>query len=416
MSKILIVSHGFTGVTGFSNQAYLMCRALTDAGHEVLGAHRDYRGEAIKFGPGTVSESGRDMSGITILPWGDQQWGEDILPFYIATLKPDYVLTLGDIWCYQFLRQVPKTHPWKWIAHYVFDTENMVSFWNDCVANADLVVVPSKQSYDMLTRIGHENVVYIPHGIRTSVFRPASPAEKMQFRANLSIPQNSFLVTTIAHNQHRKKLSRGLQAFKLFSDRHPDALLLLHCSVRDQFGWDLGQLIKDWGLTGKVLFTNMNSKCSGDNHVPEEAMRQLYCASDVHCLPTGGEGFGIPIVEAMACGIPNVATAYTTTREFLGENERGIAVPYVDIDFHHTGGAWAHVDIEQMAAALEALYQQRELGALMGRKARAFAVDNYDVGVVARAWAMLFEHADELIAAHEAKQRVGGLRAVVFNG
>ena len=86
--RVLIVSHGLTATTGFANQAYLMSRALTDAGHEVLDCHRDYRGEPIHFPAGTRTAGGRDLSGITMLPWGSQQWGEDIVPFYSNTIGP----------------------------------------------------------------------------------------------------------------------------------------------------------------------------------------------------------------------------------------------------------------------------------------------------------------------------------------
>ena len=149
---------------------------------------------------------------------------------------------------------------------------------------------------------------------------------------------------------------RLIEAFARFSQGHKDALLLLHCLPRDQAGWDLIQIINDWGIKGKVMFTDRAGKNIGDIHVSEEDMRRLYCSMDVHALSTGGEGFGIPLVEAMACGIPQVAPAYTSVPEFFGNNERGIAVPYDNCDTHHTGGFWCNVSVPKMAASFEQLY------------------------------------------------------------
>jgi len=417
MSKILIVSHGITGSTGFSNQAYLMSRALTDGGHEVFAVHRDYRGEPLSCPEGMKLPSGKDLSGINILPWGNAPWGEDIIPFYMDKYKCDYVLTLGDIWCYQFIKEIPRTRPWKWIAHYVFDTENMVTFWNESIANADLVVVPSKNSYNMLRKIGHRNVAYVPHGIDTKIFRPCCAEEKLQFRRQLGLPDGAFVIGCVAHNQTRKKLDHLLSAFSIFSAQHKDVLLLMHCAPKEQIGWDLPQIAKNLGIQNKVLFTNQAMKNVGDIHVTWEDMRRLYCSMDVHALSTGGEGFGVPIVESMACGVTNVATAYTSIPEFLcsekGENVRGIAVPYSGLEAHHTGGYWANINVQAMAQAFEQLYNSPEMRTKYGDAAVEFAQEHYDIDLVAEEWRKFFASIEEMAKVPE---EAPGLRAVMVNG
>lgn len=404
--KVLMMSHGVTGVTGFSNQLYLQARALADNDFDVHVMHRDYRGEVIVFPKdcNARTNSGRDLSGITMLPIATDQWGQDIFPWYINKYKVDYVHTLGDIWCYQFLKTLPKLHNWKWLAHYVFDTENMVSFWNESVQSGDISVVPSKVSYDMLKKLGHENAVYIPHGINTDVFKPATYEEKTQFRKELNIPEDAFVIGMIAHNQYRKNVPRLIDAFNLFQKKNPEAVLILHCLPRDSTGWDLPQIINDLGMGHKVFFTDKAAKGVGDIHVPEKELRKLYCAMDVHGLPTGGEGFGVPIVEAMACGIPNVATAYTTTNEFLCDeeddkkvNSRGLAIPFVDIVRHHTGGYWASVNIPMMAQGFQYLKDNRSEANAMGMRARKFAVENYEIENVRKQWVDLYRDFDSIV-------------------
>lgn len=409
--RILMTSHGITGATGFANQLWLQSRALIEAGYDVYALHRDYHGEALMIpkGSGVTMESGKEFDGLTVLPFGSQPWGEDILPWYINKYKIDYVHTLGDIWCYQYIRGIQKRHNWKWLAHYVFDTENMVGFWNENVDGADLAVVPSKISLDLCKKYKHENVQYIPHGVNTDIFKPATDEEKTELRERYLIPKDTFVIGMVAHNQYRKQVHRLVEAFDMFVKRNPRSLLVLHCLPRDQTGWDLPQILKDRGLLANVLFTDKSSKGIGDVHVPESEMRKLYCVMDVHALPTGGEGFGVPIVEAMACGIPNVVTDYTTTKEFLCEESiddlgkksytstRGIAVPYVDSELHHTGGRWAKIDIPALASALQYLKDNESEAKQMGMKARKFAVENYNQDLVKQRWKEVYNDFDSLV-------------------
>lgn len=119
--KVLMMSHGVTGATGFSNQLHLQSRALIEAGYDVYVIHRDYRGEPLHFplGCGATMAGGRPIDGMTILPIGapSAQWAEDVLPYYLLKYKVDFVHTLGDIWCYQYIKKLPKHHKWYWLSH-----------------------------------------------------------------------------------------------------------------------------------------------------------------------------------------------------------------------------------------------------------------------------------------------------------
>lgn len=415
IEKVLLVSHGLTCVTGFGNQIWLIARALADAGYEVMAAHREYRGEPITFAEGTTTISGRDLSNITMLPFAVAPWGDEIVPYYIKKYRPDVVLTLGDIWCYQYLAKVPKDYPWYWLAHYVFDTENIVSLWRQSLDNADYVILPAKFSYEMVKRYGYEHIHYIPHGIDTKTFKPEKRDDIQTRREEEGIPPDAFTILSVAHNQERKRMDRLLRAFTLFAKDKNDATLFLHCKQNDQTGWDMGKIIPDLGITNKVYFTDMSAKMVEDVHVPQTMMAELYNLADIHALSTAGEGFGIPVIESMACGLPNVMTQYTTANEFLqvnGRNEHGIPVPYSDIFFHNTGGAWASIDIMKMAEAFQYLYENPGQRHAMGTKARKFVVKNYDIERVKKEWARLFEDVEERIGRKQSgvKRPIRGLK------
>lgn len=425
--KVLMISHGVTGVTGFANQLWLQATALAENGFDVNVVHRDYRGEPF-FVPkdsGLRLKSGRSIDNINILPIGNQQWGEDIMPYYIHSLEPDYVHTLGDIWCYQYLRGTPKHHHWKWLAHYVFDTENMVGFWNESVASADISVVPSKISYEMCKKLGHKNIQYVPHGINTKTYSPCTHEEKLQFRKDIGLPESAFIIGMVAHNQYRKMVNRLIDAFEIFLKNNPNAILLMHCVPKDSTGWDLPTILKDKRLLGNVMFTDKSSKGFGDIHVPESELRKLYCSMDVHALSTGGEGFGIPLIESVACGIPTVAPAYTTPKEFFCEEEdvngknvlkntRGFAIPYTEYEIHHTGGIWCKVDTTKMAESFQYIKDNQGEAKSMAMKGMKFVQENYDLDIVKKQWVELYKNFDEI--ADKSKRHITqGIHALRLN-
>ena len=425
--RALLVSHGLTTVTGFGNQHYVIARALADAGWNVYSCHKDYRGEIIEFGPNSKTEFGKNLSGITMLPWGQEPWLEDKLSYYIEKIKPDIVYTLGDIWCYKHVAPLRDKYKFVWIANYEFDTENIVSFWHEHIRVADIAVVPAKFAYEMLRDSGHKNVIYLPHSVDTSLFKPMGYDEKIKLRERINFKPTDFIISCVAHNQQRKMLSRLLRSFAILSKGRDDVKLFWHTQMKDFTGWDLPQLILDWGLENKVFLTDKTAKMVGDIHVGPEMLHEYYCISDVHALSSGGEGFGIPIVEAMACGLPNVVTDWTTTKEFLCEkkvvngkeefvNERGIAVPIIDIEHHFTGGTWALVDTEKMAAAFQTLKDNPNLRHQYGTKARTFAVENYDELIIKDKWKEVFEKAPEFVKELHAGDNKEFLRAVRFSG
>ena len=96
----------------------------------------------------------------------------------------------------------------------------------------------------------------------------------------------------------------------------------MHCDPRDPQGPDLIQLSINLGIDKNVRFTKM---LGYDWGVPDEKLCEIYNSFDIHTLSTTGEGFGVPTLESMGCGVPNVLPDYTTSRELL--DGHGLCVP-----------------------------------------------------------------------------------------
>jgi glycosyltransferase involved in cell wall biosynthesis len=81
-------------------------------------------------------------------------------------------------------------------------------------------------------------------------------------------------------------------------------------------GWlyeETFRTVERLGLEGQVAFLG---------HVPEEDLPALYTAADLFVLPSLYEGFGLPVLEAMACGTPVVCSHAASLQEVAGDAAR----------------------------------------------------------------------------------------------
>jgi len=150
-----------------------------------------------------------------------------------------------------------------------------------------------------------------------------------------------------------------LKSFKIFCKDKPNAVLLLHTDPDDQAQvFSMNNMIKRLQLNNRVIFTG----ATFHNPASYDKMREIYNLMDVFFLTTSGEGFGIPIIEAMSCKVPCVVTDYTTTQELLIED--GVCGIPVPISAELTG-SWnverGIMDDKAGCEALKKLYDEGEL-------------------------------------------------------
>lgn len=189
------------------------------------------------------------------------------------------------------------------------------------IRNADAVLVPSdhvrREIADRVRGVDETRVHVIPYGI-DSVFGVRAPerAAAIGRRLGLSAPY----ILYVGNIDPRKNLDVLLRAFRtLVSD--PDvAEDLVLAGPR---GWDYGEVVRlaeEPGLRDRVHLLG---------YVGEEVLPELMAGARVFAYPSRAEGFGFPPLEAMACGVPVVATRTSS----LAENLDGAArlVPVGDV-------------------------------------------------------------------------------------
>ena len=207
----------------------------------------------------------------------------------------------------------------------------------DSVARADHILADSAATRDDLielwdTPAGKITVLYC--GVEAR-FRPVSDAEELgRVRQRYGIGQQPF-VLSLSTLQPRKNYVRLIRAFARLAPRHPDLLLVLGGGK----GWKYDEILAE------PARLQIADRVRIPGFVTDEDLPALYSAAEVFAYPSLYEGFGIPLLEAMACGTPVLSSNRSSLPEVTGT--AGIQVdPF---------------DVEAMAAELERLLTDSQL-------------------------------------------------------
>jgi glycosyltransferase involved in cell wall biosynthesis len=256
---------------------------------------------------------------------------------------------------------------------------------------AETAAIPIAMSRFGQDRLAGFDPLYVPHAVDTALFHPREGA-----RERLGLPQSAFIAGAVAMNKgvpSRKSLPQIVEAFAALRARHDDALLYLHTEVTGRYdeGYDLMPLLAAFGLGEDVVVLADQYRYRFDP-LPPQHMADLYSAFDVLLNPAMGEGFGLPVLEAQACGTPAIVTDFTAMPEVCGA---GWTVGYDRVRTPlRSWQAWPKVD--EIVAALEDCYA---LGRdALSQRAREHALA-YDVDTVFETyWLPALEEIEQRIA------------------
>jgi glycosyltransferase involved in cell wall biosynthesis len=155
-------------------------------------------------------------------------------------------------------------------------------------------------------KISPTKVVAVPEAPR-SVFRRLAPAETQAARKRLGIGDDFLLyVGTI---EARKNLVRLVQAFKDVASEHPETLQLVLAGKQGWLTQDVFDFVAASGLKQSIKFTG---------YLADEDLCALYSSCRAFIYPSLYEGFGLPPLEAMACGAPVIASRIPSIEAVTG--------------------------------------------------------------------------------------------------
>ncbi|MDI6827157.1 MAG: glycosyltransferase family 1 protein [Armatimonadota bacterium] len=250
----------------------------------------------------------------TILPLLIKKLGLDIIhsPAYVLpTACPcKSVVTVLDLSFIRFAQYFP-LFQWCYLNY----------FTRRSVRKADAVITISEHSKQEIIKLLHvpENKVFVTHlGVNPS-FRPVSAAEKARVCEQYGIIENTVLF--VGTLEPRKNILSLIAAFDIVHKAFNQRCSLILVGGKGWFYQELFEFTRQLGIGDSVRFLG---------YVPMEDLPALYGASAVFVYPSFYEGFGLPPLEAMACGTPVITSNTSSLPEVVGD--AGIMVDPHDVE------------------------------------------------------------------------------------
>ena len=232
----------------------------------------------------------------------------------------DVLVSLYDHWVLTTMADLVRRNRAIWVQYVPLDVTFIGQKLGNILSAATYIIPLCKYGADMLRRAGFENVwkngLYF--GVDCDIYKPL-PFPKEKMRKWLGFKNESFIISNFKMNKgNRTKIQANLEAIKIFLENNPDVApevgIYLHCAQNSPQGAELSETIKSLGLENKVRFADPYAYFVGYS---EEEMSRAYNASDLVLNCTSSEGFGVNIIEAMACGVPVLATDVMVMTELL---------------------------------------------------------------------------------------------------
>lgn len=391
--KILWVSNAPWVGTGYGNQTAIFPRRLKDTlGHGLtIGSFYGLEG------------SPRKTSDMWVFPVGRDAYSNDVIAKDAEFLEADIVITLMDVW----VLHNAVTSKFRWVPWLPVDHDPVPPIVADALETAYQPIAYSQFGVRKLQECGYKPL-YVPHGIETDLFKPM---DRLEARASLAgCPADTFLVGIVAANKghpSRKAFDQQIRAFAELHKRHSDTMLYLHTEMSGvSDGEYIPRIIELAGVDTKAI-AHPDQYQYRRGLISQEQMVARYNSFDVLMNATRGEGFGIPILEAQACGTPVIVTDFSSMPELCFS---GWKVGYSDKEFTYQNSYQVLPSVPDLVDALEEAYQQNsEKRAEMRQRARDGAMA-YDADrVTAEYWKPVLETIEQRLAGK-------ALEAVSVNG
>lgn len=348
-------SNSLNQPTGYGTQSKQVISRLVRQGHKVAMLS-NYGGEGvnttIETGAGKIPHYSRGMN----------QYSTDVMPLNHAHWSaenpdlPNFMVTLYDVWVLDnpALDKLPIAS-WVPIDHQPAPEKVLAWLRKPNVTP----IAMSKFGKAMIEQAGIESE-YIPHAIETKIFKPTAKLPDGTSGDTFMGGKDKFVVGMNFANKaggfiHRKAVAENFLAFAIFAARHDDVLLYLHTEpYGKQSGFVLPNILQACGVPPeKVLMVDPIAYQYG---ISQETLAAIYSAWDVGLFCNYGEGFGVPQIEAQACGVPIITSNFAASAELASPDSYLVnGQPFWDAGQH----TWFNIPLVQgIVDALEQAYQR----------------------------------------------------------
>jgi glycosyltransferase involved in cell wall biosynthesis len=318
---IVVVSDFSAGGSGYQRIMTNLCKRLAiDYDMHILALGLDYRGEEHQYPFAIVP-----AAPLSNIPGMIKQLQDYSTPIEAIFVGLDIPLQRA------LLQAMEMPGPIPYIGLFPLEASPLCQPWAIEMLRMDARLIMSKFGAAEFERAGVP-AEFLPLGV-DDIWRPPQPDKKKMIRQGLGIDDDTFMVLTVADNQERKNLSKAAEIISRLSidiDSYlPNGFVsqktekrkvvwYLVSRLQSPVGWELQDLAMRHGIMDRVSMFNRG--------MPDDKLWALYAAADAFLLTSKAEGLAIPIMEAMACRVPVVATDCTAMAEHLSDN-RGALIP-----------------------------------------------------------------------------------------
>jgi glycosyltransferase involved in cell wall biosynthesis len=329
--------------------------------------------------------------------------------------KVDFCVDIRDFWMLNHIFQSPYRNNFRFVIRPPVDGEPQDEEWIHCFKTADVVFSHSRWGKKILESEGVKVDGILYGCINSDNFKPLN---KIEMRKKYKLQPDLKIILSVMRNQARKQFPELLQAYALFKKKYPEtfehSVLLLHTSYPDTMGWDLPQLLRRYGLVSDVIFTNYCLECgkpsvtflqkdyhrnnknicfhcdkysavfpSTNRGVSEQELNEIYNLADLYVQLAGGEGSGLPAIEAKATGLPVICCPYSAMEDHvLDPGGIGLKIKGYYVD-------WPQMinrvlpDIEDLAAKFDWFFKlSKEERIAVGKPGIDFVKNNYNYKLI----------------------------------
>ena len=190
-----------------------------------------------------------------------------------------------------------------------FVSDRLGRYSIDSMEYADAIVAVSAETAKNIGKVLNippDRVTVIPNAVDLQ-FQPLPQERSQAFRAQLKVPDRTFCLLNVGGNQPRKNVMGILKALQQIQQR---GLAVQLWKVSDDFTDEQKCFIQDNGLEDVIKYLG---------YLDKSTLVQAYNAADLLIAPAFHEGFGITLLEAMACGTPVITANVSAMPEVVGD-------------------------------------------------------------------------------------------------
>ncbi|MDH5375772.1 MAG: glycosyltransferase family 4 protein [Candidatus Bathyarchaeota archaeon] len=235
---------------------------------------------------------------------------------------------------------------------------NIVEHVNDwtvgrvVLKGSDRVITVSRKTMEYVLKLGADisKTSVMHNGVNTTFFHPMNREES---RDKLGLPKNRTLILTIRRLVYKNGLDTFIESAPLLTRDYPDLLFIVIGTGPSRKL--IEKRVRELGIEDNVRLTGF---------VPEKLLPLYYNAADYFVIPSSsGEGLPLVLLEAMACGLPVIATSVGGTPEIVEDMRNGVLVP--------------PRNPKALAKTISKFLSNRELGPAIGEEARKTVEDEF---------------------------------------